>query len=560
MTSPASSNTTEPTPTTRAAPNAGTQSNSARQSGDTPPPAGLDALAARLAQDLRWLALPAASWVPPRFVDGERVRDVVIVGGGMAGLTLSAELQFLGIDNRQTYDRAANGHEGPWVDFARMRTLRSPKVLTGPALRLPALTFRAWFEAQFGLPAWEALNKIPREQWMDYLRWYRDVLQLPVDNGVALRRIQPRGDGLVALTFERVLPTAASTETAVSENDAVTAAPSVDTTQVGRVWTVLTRHVVLASGRDGLGGPSVPPIADSLPRARWAHSADAIDFKALSGKRVAVIGAGASAFDNAATALEAGAASVDMVIRRADIPRVNALTGIGSPGLAYGFTALESEWKWRFLHYAGKVQTPPPRDSVLRVSRFPNARFRVGSAVLSMHDTEDGVRIETARGALDVDFVIFGTGFHSRMSARPELADIAPYVRLWQDRFTPDAGEKDSELAESPDLADDFSFQEKVPGSCPGLSRIHCFNFAASLSAGKVSGDIPAISIGAQRLAQHLVSRLFQDDQDTHYATLQAYDVPELQGDEWQPYLAPTSPDAFDHASSGDHVHADGGQ
>ena len=527
-----------------------------------PPPMGLDALEARLAQDLAWLALPAPSWVPARYVDGVRVRDVVIVGGGMAGLALSAELQFLGVDNRQGFDRAETGREGPWVDFARMRTLRSPKGLTGPALRVPALTFRAWFEAQYGLAAWDALNKIPREQWMDYLRWYRAVLALPIDNGVVLRRIQPRTDGLVALTFERLSPlphradASAAPATIPPADPAASPAPGPatargadgDTTPPERVWTVLARHVVLATGRDGLGGPAVPPIANTLLRHRWAHSAEAIDFTALSGKRIAVIGAGASAFDNAAAALEAGATSVDMVIRRADIPRINALTGIGSPGLAYGFAALASAWKWRFLHYSGKVQTPPPRDSVLRVSRFPNARFRVGSAVLSMQDTGDGVRIETARGSLDVDLVIFGTGFHSRMAARPELAEIAPYIRLWQDRFTPDDGEQDRELAESPDLADDFSFQEKVPGSCPGLSRIHCFNFAASLSAGKVSGDIPAVSIGAQRLAQHLVSRLFQDDQDAHYATLQAYDTPELQGDEWQPYSPSDTVDTRDGA------------
>ncbi len=50
----------------------------------------LDALESRLAEDLRWLDLPAPSWVPPRDVDGMRVLDVAIVGGGMAGLAASA--------------------------------------------------------------------------------------------------------------------------------------------------------------------------------------------------------------------------------------------------------------------------------------------------------------------------------------------------------------------------------------------------------------------------------------------------------------------------------------
>ena len=93
----------------------------------------LQALEARLAQDLCWLDLPAPSWVPPREADGTRVLDVAIVGGGMAGAAASAELRLLGIDNQCVIDRAPAGYEGPWVTFARMDTLRSPKQLAAPA-------------------------------------------------------------------------------------------------------------------------------------------------------------------------------------------------------------------------------------------------------------------------------------------------------------------------------------------------------------------------------------------------------------------------------------------
>lgn len=64
---------------------------------------------------------------------------------------------------------------------------------------MPSLTFRAWFEAQFGLQAWDALDKIPRVQWMEYLRWYRSVLAPDVRNEHEVLRVEPRGDGLVAL-------------------------------------------------------------------------------------------------------------------------------------------------------------------------------------------------------------------------------------------------------------------------------------------------------------------------------------------------------------------------
>jgi hypothetical protein len=97
----------------------------------------------------------------------------------------------------------------------------------------------------------------------------------------------------------------------------------------------------------------------------------------------------------------------------------------------------------------------------------------------------------------------------------------------------PEAGEENEELAASPDLAPDFSFQERVPGACPTLSRIHCFNYPATLSHGKLSGDIPAVSAGAQRLARGIVRSLFVEDRALHYAALEGFDTPELLGDEW---------------------------
>src|SRR5690606_20154124 len=96
-----------------------------------------------------------------------------------------------GIGNVRQIEAAPAGREGPWVTYARMATLRSPKHLTGPAMGLPSLTFRAWFEAQWGEAAWEASGRIPRTQWMDYLAWYRRALGLPVENGVAATRLLP---------------------------------------------------------------------------------------------------------------------------------------------------------------------------------------------------------------------------------------------------------------------------------------------------------------------------------------------------------------------------------
>ncbi|WP_455280808.1 FAD-dependent oxidoreductase [Cupriavidus necator] len=475
-----------------------------------PTPAGLAALEARLRQDLSWLELPAKAWTMPRTQDGEDVLDVAVIGGGMAGLAACATLTQLGIRVR-AFDRAPAGLEGPWATTARMETLRSPKQLTGPALGLPALTFRAWFEARFGEAAWQALDKIPRLQWMDYLRWYRQVLALDIRNDHRVEQIVPRADGLVALSM--LTPDGPR--------------------------TVLARRVVLATGRDGLGGAYVPPVADKLPRHLWAHSSDEMDYATLRGKRVGVVGAGASAMDGAATALEAGAASVEMLVRRQDIPRINKSKGAGNPGLTHGHFGLPDAWKWRLRHYINKQQVPPPRGSTLRVSRHANAYFNLGAGLESIEAQGDVLHVQTPQGTFELDFLIFSTGFRIALETRPEFAAFASHIRYWRDRYTPLQGQEDSELSDSPDLGEAFEFQEKAAGACPGLTRIHCFCYPAALSHGTVSGDIPAISDGARRLGQGIAALLYQEDVELHYAALQDFAEPEVFGDEWTPALPP---------------------
>ena len=476
----------------------------------SPSSAGLAALEARLREDLAWLELPAKRWIPERTLEGRLAINVAIVGGGMAGLAVAAALDHLGID-AVIYDQSPRGFEGPWATTARMETLRSPKQLTGPALGLPSLTFRAWFEAQFGKEAWDALDKIPRLQWMDYLRWYRDVLDIDVRNEHRVTAITPRADGSVALSV---------TSSTGSE-------------------TVHARHVILATGRDGLGGPSLPAFTRDLPRRLYAHSSDVMDYGTLRGKRVGVIGAGASAMDSAATALEAGAASVDLLIRRADIPRINKGKGAGNPGLTHGHVALSDDWKWQIRHYINVQQVPPPRGSTLRVSGHANARFNLGAPITGIEVVDDELYVSTPKGVFVLDFLVFATGFRIDLASRPEFAPFARHVRVWKDRYAPPAGDDDIELADSPDLGPVFEFQEKTPGACPGLERIHCFCAPATLSHGALSGDIPAVSEGAKRLAQGLAATFYREDVEQHYANMAAFAEPEVEGNEWTPAPPP---------------------
>jgi cation diffusion facilitator CzcD-associated flavoprotein CzcO len=237
--------------------------------------------------------------------------------------------------------------------------------------------------------------------------------------------------------------------------------------------------------------------------------------------------------DNAATALEAGAARLDLFVRRKDLPRVNKFTGIGSQGVVHGFAGLPDGWKWRFLDYAMRAQTPPPRASVLRVSAFAQAHLHLESPITALAQDDDHLMVTTPKGRYPADFVIFGTGFKVDLKSRPELAAVASHIRLWRDRFPVPADMPNAELEGSPDLGAAFEFLEDEPGACPALSRIHCFNFPATLSHGKLTGDIPAISEGADRLARGIVRALFVADRERHFADLKAFDTPELLGGEW---------------------------
>ena len=468
---------------------------------------GLGALESRVRADLACLNYPPDNWVPPTArADGTPVRDVVVVGAGMCGLAASFALLRRGITNLCMLDRANAGEEGPWLSYARMQTLRSPKQLTGPAMGMASLTFRAWYTAQFGEAAWDQLDKIPRPMWMDYLVWYRRVLALPVENGIAVTGIRPQ-DAFIRLDIDG-----------------------------GPAPFVLARKVVLATGRDGVGKPSFPAFLDHQPRGKfWAHSSDTIDFAALKDKRVIVIGGGSSAMDNAAEALEHGAKEVRLLMRRRHMPRVNKLMGVGHPGFTDGFPELDDAWRWRIMVYSATEQTPAPRGSTLRVSRHANAYFHFGLAIRNVDLLDGALRIETSRNrTFHADFVIASTGFTADPLHRPELSRIAHAIAVWGDRIVPPEGYESAELARFPYLGPAFEFLAREPAAAPWLANLHCFNYAANLSLGKISGDIPAVSDGASRLAQGIAAAFYKADIARHWEQLLAYSKPELRGDEWR--------------------------
>ncbi len=291
--------------------------------------------------------------------------------------------------------------------------------------------------------------------------------------------------------------------------------------------TVHARKVVLALGRDGSGAPRWPEFATFEPAKRGKkvfHSADDIDFKTLQGKRVGVLGAGASAFDNAGEALEAGAAGVVLFARRPQLPQVNKSKWTAFPGFQRGYAALDDASRWRFYTYIFSEQVPPPYESVLRCEKHPGFSIRFSEAWKDVEEKEK-ISITTSKGRHIFDAVIVCTGFDVNLVDRPEIASFRDSIDTWRSHVSKEEAERFPEEARFPYLGDAF----QLHGKAPGLGRVHVFNWGATMSHGALAGDIPGIEIGANRLAQGIARDLFLEDAEAHRQRLRAHNEDELQ-------------------------------
>ncbi len=462
---------------------------------------GLAALEARIRRDHALTCFPEPAWVPPRTTDaGESVLDVLIVGAGHGGQAVATQLKRERVDNILLIDQAPAGREGPWRTFARMQTLRTWKTVTGPDLGMPSLTFQSWYEAQYGAAAFAAMNKIPKEMWHDYLLWLRGVLGLPVRNGVALLRVVPEGHHLRADIRD----------------------------ESGGASSLRARKVVLAMGIEKSGRWWMPPHVEALSVRLRAHTADDIDFAALRGRRVAVLGAGASAFDNAATALEAGAAEVRLFCRRAELQRVQPYKAISFNGFLRHFGDLPDAVRWRFMRHLLTIREALPRETWERATRHHNFHLHTGSPWQSVRVSAGGVEIATPGEAYTTDFVICGTGFEMDLACRQEISDAVPHIATWADRYTPPPGDEDARLGRYPWLGPGFELVEKRPGAAPWIADIHLFDFGTTMSFGPSGSSINGMKFAVPRLVNTLTRDLFRADVEAHYARLMAYDTPEF--------------------------------
>ncbi|MGA8401829.1 MAG: NAD(P)/FAD-dependent oxidoreductase [Stellaceae bacterium] len=426
---------------------------------------------------LRLIGPDPANWVPDREgVD----HNVVIVGGGQTGCAFAFALRRAGIGKVSVIDAAVDGGTaGIWQTTARMNVLRTPKTLAGPEYGITALSFQAWYEARQGAEAYRAFERIPKQDWVDYLAWYRDFLGIPVRYRTRLLRIEPAGG-----CFRLHLNTGVET----------------------------CRKIIVATGFEGSGGLAVPEFLAALPRRLCAHTGDDIDFAALGGKDVAVIGGAASAFDAAAVALESGAKSVHLFARRPTLAATPINRSRGYLGAYDNYYALPDAVRWHQAIRYRRAGSTAPQDAIERVLRHDNFHLHLAAPWVSAFEEAGAIAAETADGKYRFDFAIAGTGYAADPNLRPEFADFARHILLWRDRYTPPPDEEDPFLGAHPYLGPGNEFIEKTHGAVPYLKDIHCFNPAGFVSFGVPIGDVPSMKRGHPTVTAQISRDLFLAD------------------------------------------------
>jgi FAD-dependent urate hydroxylase len=455
---------------------------------------------------LRLIGPDPQNWVPDcPGPDGAPIdHNVAIVGGGQSGCAFAFALRRAGIGRVAVIDMAAGeAAAGVWLNAARMNVLRTAKTLPGPELGIPALGFQSWYEARHGREAYAAIERIPRAAWAGYLAWYRNFLDIPVRYRTRLARIEPAG-GHFRLHLE---------------------------TEAGHAVET-ARKIILANGVAGTGGPYIPAVLEKgLPRRRYAHTADRIDFDALRGKRVAVIGGAASAFDAAGVALEAGAAAVDLFARRASLAALPISRVRGYPGAYDNYGDLPDPVRWHQAIRFRRAGSTAPRDAIERALRFANFRLHLAAPWLAARE-EAGEIVARVDGAgyaeYRCDFAIAGTGYFVDPSARPELADFADEILLWRDCYQPPPDEADPYLGTHPYLGAGHEYLEKTPGSALYLGDIHVHNPAGFVSFGWPEGDVPSMRRGVAAIVARISRDLFLADLELHQRRLTADVAPDF--------------------------------
>lgn len=204
------------------------------------------------------------------------------------------------------------------------------------------------------------------------------------------------------------------------------------------------KRVVLAVGVSQFA--NIPDELEGFSKQRVSHTTDINDLSLFEGKRVAVVGAGASAVDMAALLHESGA-EVHLISRRKaiDFPSSGSASQSFLDRVFQPVTSIGTGWKSFFCANAPALfrQLPsgfrrkvvkrflgPAPGHLLRHRVEGKVQMHVGYKLSSAQATAKGVRLDLTSASgkmqLDLDHVVAGTGFQFKLD---RLKYLSPEIR-----------------------------------------------------------------------------------------------------------------------------------
>lgn len=316
--------------------------------------------------------------------------DLLVIGAGPYAYAAAAWAGANGIDTHTC---------GSPMSFWRDRMPTDMFLRSGPDWHLDAAgehTFEAYFEDAGLDPADH--DPVPIGVFLDHTDWFRERTGLEVDQRhVASLATDDEGGFVATLDDGSAL-----------RAEKVLAAPGVD-------------HFV-----------NLPDWHDQVPDGRETHTLDLVDFDALAGARVAVIGGRQSAYEWAALLCDHGAASVD-VVHRHPTPAFDRVSwALADP---YVEQSLAHRGWWRTLPTAQQQAIALEFWQVGRLTLehwlVPRLRPEVvtshpGTEVVAVTATTDDASVLTLSDGtvLTADVVVHASGYRADVAAVPYLAPL----------------------------------------------------------------------------------------------------------------------------------------
>jgi thioredoxin reductase len=339
---------------------------------------------------------------------------------------------------------------------------------------------------------------------MNYLVWYKEILNIPIKNKTKVNEIKSINKNNFQLTITN---------------------PSAE--QIN----IYAHKIVLATGIQGGGEWSVPSVvSESLPKSLYAHSSEIIDFNELDGKDIGILGGGASAFDTAKTALEKGANSAHVFIRRRELPKVNPIKKMSELGVWEHYYDLSDDDKYTIMKFFMENQ-PPTNESFQKASEFENFKFYTEESWDNVELQDNKIIVTTPKNKHQFDYLITATGTNNDLTLRPEtLKNFEPYIAHWKDHFTPTEDISNEKIDSHPYLKSNFEFTSKDKKYESKLYGLFVFNYSSLISHGLSTSVLTGLRYGLNKITTEISKQLFFDNKERILNDVYKYDEIEFTG------------------------------